>query len=61
MIDLAPSSVGELKVASDFNAESFVRKDLDLTIKIRQKEIELGEATKRYELLFVSSQLESEE
>ena len=26
MIDLSPSSVGELKVAFDFNAESFVKK-----------------------------------
>lgn len=52
MLDLSPSSMGDLKVASDFDAELFVSKDLDLSIKIRNKEIELNLAKKNYNHLF---------
>lgn len=52
MLDLSPSHVGTLMVASDFEASPFVEKDLQLGISIRNKEIALEIAIKRYNFLF---------
>lgn len=52
MLDLSPTSADSLILASDFNAESFVKKDIDLGIQIRNLEIAISIAKNRYAYLF---------
>ena len=52
MLDMSPSNAQSLIVASDFKADEFVRKDKELSLQIREKEIELEISRKRYEVLF---------
>ncbi len=52
MLDLSPTSTQSLILASDFNCEDYVAKDIDLGIKIRNTEITLEIARLRYEHLF---------
>jgi len=52
MLDLSPDSGDSLKVASDFKANEFVEKDLQLGLKIREVEIKLEVAEARYNELF---------
>ncbi len=52
MLDLSPETAMSLKLASDFNATEYVSKDLELGVKIRNEEIKLEIAKKRYNYLF---------
>lgn len=52
MLDLSPTNAQSLVLASDFNANGFVEKDVELGIKIRNKKIELEIAQARYNYLF---------
>ncbi len=52
MLDLSPENAQSLILASDFNSTEYVKKDINLGIKIREAEIELDIAKKRYEYLF---------
>lgn len=52
MLDLSPSDATSLKLASDFSAKEFVSKDVELGFRIRNHEIRLEIARKRYALLF---------
>ena len=52
MLDLSPASTQSLILASDFNFEEYVAKDIDLGIKIRNTEITLEIARQRYNHLF---------
>ncbi len=52
MIDLSPDSAISLKLPSDFNANEYAEKDLELGIKIRNEEIKLEIAKNRYKYLF---------
>jgi hypothetical protein len=52
MLDLSPESAMSLKLASDFDAKSYVEKDVDLGVKIRNAQIKLDIAKKRYLYLF---------
>lgn len=52
MLDLSPADTTSLKLASDFNAEAYVKKDIELGVKIRNAEIQLEIARKQYEHLF---------
>jgi hypothetical protein len=52
MLDLSPTNSMSLVVASDFKADQYVKKDLELSVDIRNAEIELEIAKKRYEYLF---------
>lgn len=52
MLDLSPTSADSLILATDFNAESFVKKDIELGVQIRNLGITLEIAQSRYELLF---------
>jgi hypothetical protein len=52
MLDLSPSDANSLKLASDFNAEGFVRKDIELGVKLRQLGIKLEVAEASYTELF---------
>jgi hypothetical protein len=52
MLDLSPTNAQSLILASDFNSAEYVEKDIDLGIKIRNTEITLEIAKKRYQYLF---------
>lgn len=52
MLDLSPTNAQSLILASDFDSAQYVEKDIDLGIKIRNTEITLEIAKKRYQYLF---------
>ena len=52
MLDLSPTTAESLVLASDFDAKDFVKKDIELGVKIRNLEITLEIASKRYTHLF---------
>lgn len=52
MLDLSPTDTRSLVLASDFDAESFVQKEEDIALKIRQEKIRLEELQARYAELF---------
>jgi hypothetical protein len=52
MLDLSPTTADSLVLASDFDAEAFVKKDIELGVKIRNLEIAHDIAKNRYHLLF---------
>lgn len=52
MLDLSPTDADSLVLATDFNAQDYVTKDVDLGVKIRNTEIKLEIAQKRYGYLF---------
>lgn len=52
MLDMSPTNAQSLIVASDFDADSYVAKDLKLGVDIRNNEIKLQVAIDRYEYLF---------
>jgi hypothetical protein len=52
LLDLSPSDANSLVLASDFDAKSFVDKDLKIGVEIRNLEILLEIARKRYKYLF---------
>lgn len=52
LLDLSPTTADSLVLASDFDAEGFVKKDLEVGLSIRNTEILLEIATKRYNELF---------
>jgi len=53
MLDLSPTNSQSLVLASDFNSKTYVDKDIELGVKIRNAEIRLDIAKKRYAYLFV--------
>ena len=53
MLDLSPTNAQSLTLASDFDSDGYIINDLDLGIKIRNTEIKLEVAQKRFEYLFV--------
>jgi hypothetical protein len=52
MLDLSPENAMSLKLASDFDADSYVQKDIELGVNIRNAEIKLEIARKQYGYLF---------
>lgn len=52
MLDLSPTTSDSLVLATDFDAKTFVMKDIELGIKIRTLEIKLEIAKTRYATLF---------
>jgi hypothetical protein len=52
LTDLSPTTADSLILASDFDAETFVKKHNDLGVSIRQLEIRLEVATEGYNQLF---------
>jgi hypothetical protein len=52
MLDMSPTDANSLVLASDFDAKSYVSKDLEMAVKIRNMEIKLELAIKRYQYLF---------
>ena len=57
MLDLSPTSADSLILATDFNAEDFVKKDIDLGVAILNLEIRLGIARDRYNALFTEEEV----
>ena len=51
-LDMSPENGMSLKVASDFNANEFTNKDIELGVKIRNETIRLNIAKTRYNYLF---------
>lgn len=52
MLDLSPENAMSLKLASDFDADAYANKDIELGKKIRNESIALNIAKKRYNVLF---------
>lgn len=52
MLDLSPSTSDSLELAKNFDADSFVKKDQAIGLRIREVKICLEEAIERYEVLF---------
>ena len=52
MLDLSPDHALSLKLAEDFDAQEFTEKDISIGVQIRNEEIRLEIATKRYNYLF---------
>lgn len=52
LLDLSPTSADSLVLASDFDSKAYVDKDVELGLKIRNLEIKLEIAQKRYTVLF---------
>jgi hypothetical protein len=52
MLDLSPTNAMSLMLANDFDCNKFTEKDVELGVKIRNAEITLEIATKRFEYLF---------
>ena len=52
MLDLSPTSADSLVLASDFDSNAYVQKDIKLGVELRNLEIKLEVATKRYTYLF---------
>lgn len=55
LLDLSPTTADSLVLASDFKSEVYVAKDIELGVKIRNQEIRLEIAQKRYAYLFGGS------
>lgn len=52
MLDLSPTDAQSLVLASDFDSNEYVSKDIELGVKIRNAGIKLEVAQKRYKYLF---------
>lgn len=52
MLDLSPTDAQSLVLASDFDSNTYVAKDVELGVKIRNETIKLEIARTRYEYLF---------
>jgi hypothetical protein len=51
-LDLSPTDINSLVLASDFKAEDFYKTDMEITLRIREASIRLKEAKDRYSYLF---------
>lgn len=52
MLDLSPTDSTSLKLASDFNAQDFVTKDIEIGVRMRNLTIKLDIAQESYKNLF---------
>lgn len=52
LIDLSPTTTQTLVVASDFDADKFIEKSIELGVKIRNERIKLEIATDQFHKLF---------
>jgi hypothetical protein len=52
MLDLSPENAMSLVLASDFKSDEFVTQDVTLGVKIRNEEIKLDIARRRFNYLF---------
>lgn len=54
MLDMSPTNAQSLVLATDFDAKAFTSKDIELGIQIRNLEIKLEIAQRRYKELFTT-------
>jgi len=52
MLDLSPTNAQSLVLASDFDSNAYIAKDIEIGVKIRNAEIKLEIAKARYGYLF---------
>ena len=52
MLDLSPTSADSLVLASDFDSQKYVNKDVELGVKIVNAQMKLDIARERFEYLF---------
>lgn len=52
MLDMSPTNSMNLVVASDFDPEDFIKKDLEIGVKLRNLDIKIDIAKERYKYLF---------
>ena len=52
MLDLSPDHAMSLKLASDFDSDEYVKRDVELGVNIRNAQIKLDIATNQYLHLF---------
>lgn len=52
MLDLSPTNADSLVLATDFDANAFADKDIDIALQIRNIKIKLDLAKLRYNVLF---------
>lgn len=57
-LDLSPDNTMSLILAKDFDETAFIENDLDYAVKIREEEIRLDLAKKRYAYLFGGTEVE---
>ena len=60
MLDLSPADANSLILALDFNGAEFVKRDVELGLKIRDLEIRLQIAKSRYATLFQAEETRPE-
>ena len=53
MLDLSPTNAQSLILATDFDAGTFVSKDIELGVRIRNDSIKLEIARERFKMLFL--------
>lgn len=52
MLDMSPTSADSLVLASEFSADEFINKDLELGLRVRNLTIKIDIAKQRYQELF---------
>lgn len=52
MLDMSPENSTSLKLASDFDAQSWSAKDVEISVNMRALAIKINVAAERYETLF---------
>jgi predicted nucleotidyltransferase len=52
MLDLSPTDATSLVLASDFNTDEFIKKDMEIGFELRNLNIKLEIAKERYKYLF---------
>lgn len=57
MLDMSPDNAQSLKLATDFDEEAFVTKDIEIGLKIRELEITKEIAEQRYKFLFTGEEV----
>lgn len=55
LLDMSPTNATSLMVANDFNGEKFYERDRNITLELRDLNIEINALSERYSYLFGSS------
>ena len=55
LMDLSATDKNTLVVASDFKPEAFIDRDIEIGLKVRELDIRLEVASKRYDILFTNN------
>lgn len=61
LLDLSPTNAQSLVLASDFDAQAFITRDLEIGLKIREIDIQLEILEAQYSYYFASPELQGGE